>query len=387
VCSAWKNGVSGRFDSAVNVHRNIGNLSSAAIPLRPAMKRLPRLAAALACLAAAAFAQTPSNRDIYMYQGADRDKRLVEGAKKERQVVLYSTMTVGDGRAFGAAFERKYGVQLVHWRTSSEKIVQRAVAEARGRRYEADVFESSANHLEALRREKLLEDFHTPVLSEIVPAALPRDHRQYVADRFVFFVMGYNTNLVKPGELPATFEELLQPRWSGRITIEGTDVTWFAAVTRAMGEQKGLAYFRKLAAMKPEIRHGHIHTAQLVASGEVPFFLTAYNNNMETLKSKGAPVDWKPLQPAFGQAAAIGLARHAPRPHAALLFAEFVLSKEGQEIYKSVNRVPTSMAVDSPLNKFKYEIIDPVLALDEGEKWEKLFSDLFLGGKPVKEGD
>jgi iron(III) transport system substrate-binding protein len=351
------------------------------------MKRSPRLAAALACVAAAAFAQTPSTRDIYMYQGADRDKRLVEGAKKERQVVLYSTMTVADGKAFGAAFERKYGVQLVHWRTSSEKIVQRAVAEARGRRYEADVFESSANHLEALRREKLLEDFNTPVLSEIVPAALPRGHRQYVADRFVFFVMGYNTNLVKPGELPATFEELLQPRWRGRITIEGTDVTWFAAVTKAMGEQKGLAYFRRLAAMKPEIRHGHIHTAQLVASGEVPFFLTAYNNNMETLKLKGAPVDWKPLQPAFGQAAAIGLARHAPRPHAALLFAEFVLSKEGQEIYKSVNRVPTSMAVDSPLNKFKYEIIDPVLALDEGEKWEKLFSDLFLGGKPVKEGD
>ncbi len=351
------------------------------------MKRLPRLAAALACFAAAAFAQTPSTRDIYMYQGVDRDKRLVEGAKKERQVVLYSTMTVADAKAFGAAFERKYGVQLVHWRTSSEKIVQRAVAEARGRRYEADVFESSANHLEALRREKLLEDFHTPVLSEIVPAALPRGHRQYVADRFVFFVMGYNTNLVKPGELPATFEELLQPRWRGRITIEGTDVTWFAAVTKAMGEQKGLAYFRRLAAMKPEIRHGHIHTAQLVASGEVPFFLTAYNNNMETLKLKGAPVDWKPLQPAFGQAAAIGLARHAPRPHAALLFAEFVLSKEGQEIYKSVNRVPTSMAVDSPLNKFKYEIIDPVLALDEGERWEKLFSDLFLGGKPVKEGD
>ena len=348
------------------------------------MKRSSCLAAALACLAAAAFAQTPSTRDIYMYQGADRDKRLVEGAKKERQVVLYSTMTVADGKAFGAAFERKYGVQLVHWRTSSEKIVQRAVAEARGRRYEADVFESSSNHLEALRRERLLEDFHTPVLSEIVPAALPRGHRQYVADRFVFFVMGYNTNLVKPGELPATFEELLQPRWSGRITIEGTDVTWFAAVTKAMGEQKGLAYFRRLAAMKPEIRHGHIHTAQLVASGEVPFFLTAYNNNMETLKSKGAPVDWKPLQPAFGQAAAIGVARHAPRPHAALLFAEFVLSKEGQEIYKSVNRVPTSMAVDSPLNRFKYEIIDPVLALDEGEKWEKLFSEIFLGGKPVQ---
>ncbi len=348
------------------------------------MKHLPCLAAALACLAPAALAQTPSSRDIYMYQGADREARLIEGARKERQVVLYSTMTVADGNAFGAAFERKYGVRLVHWRTSSEKIVQRAVAEARGRRHEADVFESSANHLEALRREQLLEDFYTPVLREIVPAALPRGHRQYVADRFVFFVMGYNTNRVKPDEVPAAYEDLLHPRWTRRITIEGTDVTWFAAVTKAMGEQRGLAYFRRLAAMRPEIRHGHIHTAQLVASGEVAFFLTAYNNNMETLKLKGAPVDWKPLQPAFGQAAAIGVARHAPRPHAALLLAEFVLSKEGQEIYKKVNRVPTNMAVDSPLDKFKYEIIDPVLALDEGEKWERLFSDFFLAGKPVQ---
>src|SRR5258708_38486950 len=90
------------------------------------MKRLPSLAAALACFAAAAFAQTPSTRDIYMYQGADRDKRLVEGAKKERQGGLYSTMTVADGKALGAAFEREYGLPLAHWRTSSAEIGQAA---------------------------------------------------------------------------------------------------------------------------------------------------------------------------------------------------------------------------------------------------------------------
>jgi len=345
--------------------------------------------AALVGFAAAAFAQTRAgpaspHREIYLYQGADRDKRLVEGAKKERQVLFYSTMTVADGKALATAFEQKYGVRVDHWRGSAEKIVTRAVAEARARHHEADVFETSSHRIEALYREGLLEDFHTPALRDIVPEAFPRGHRQYVADRFAFFVMGYNTNLVKREELPSTYEDLLQPRWIGRITIEGTDVLWLAAVTKAMGEEKGIAYFRRLAAMKPEIRHGHIHTAQLVASGEVPFFLTAYNNNMETLKLKGAPVDWKPLQPAFGQAAAIGVARHAPRPHAALLLAEFVLSREGQEIYKSVNRVPTNMAVDSPLNKFKYEIIDPVLALDEGEKWERLFADFFLAGKPVQ---
>ena len=349
----------------------------------------PRLATVLVFAAANALAQAPGgpNRALYTHQGPDRLQRLVEGAKKEGSLTLYSTMTVADGKAFGAAFERKYGVRLVHWRTSSEKIVTRAVAEARARRYEADVFESSVPHMEALRRERVLEDFHSPAFAELVPAALFKGHRQYVADRLVFFVMGWNTNLVKPSEIPARYEDLLDPRWAGRITIEGTDVSWFAAVTRAMGEAKGLAYFRRLAAQKPQIRNGHILTAQLVASGEVPFFLTAYNNNIETLKGKGAPIDWRPLQPAFGQAAAVGVAKHAPHPHAALLFADFILSREGQEIYKKVNRVPTSAKVDSPLNRFPYQVIDPLLTLDEGGKWSRLFSGLFLGGKPVQDGE
>src|SRR6266568_1632083 len=275
-------------------------------PMNPRSSRFRARRIALAALvgfAAAAFAQTRAgpaspHREIYLYQGADRDKRLVEGAKKERQVLFYSTMTVADGKALATAFEQKYGVRVDHWRGSAEKIVSRALAEARARRHEADVFETSSHRIEALYRERLLEDFHTPALRDIVPEAFPRGHGQYVADRFAFFVMGYNTDLVKREELPSTYGDLLQPRWAGRITIEGTDVLWFAAVA----------------------------------------------------KSKGAPVEWRPLQPAFGQAAAVGLSRYAPHPHAALLFAEFVLSKEGQEILKAGNRVPTSRLVDSPLN-------------------------------------
>jgi iron(III) transport system substrate-binding protein len=347
--------------------------------------RLALAALALVGTAATVSAQESPNRALYLYNGPDRERRLVEGAKQEGQVTLYSTMTVGDGKALAEAFERKYGVRVVHWRAAAEKIVNRVIAEGRARRYEVDVIETSSHRMEALHREGLLEDFHSPVLRELVPAAFPRGHRQHVADRFAFFVMGYNTNLVRPEDLPKTYEDLLQPRWAGRITIESTDVAWFAAVTQAMGEEKGLAYFRRLAATRPQMRNSHILTAQLVASGEIPLFLTAYNNNIETLKRKGAPVDWKPLQPAFGQAASIGVARYAPRPHAALLFAEFALSKEGQEIIKRANRVPSSALVDSPLNKFKYDIIDPVLAMDEGEKWAKLFSSLFLGGQPVRE--
>ena len=102
------------------------------------------------------------------------------------------------------------------------------------------------------------------------------------------------------------------------------------------------------------------------------------------MEQNGASFHGRPLQPAFGQASAIGVSKHAPHPHAALLFTDFVLSREGQEILKTLNRVPTSTAVDSPLNKFPHEIIDPAIALDEGDKWDKLWSNLFLGGKPVE---
>ena len=268
----------------------------------------------LACvlLTVSAFAGA-ANRDIYMYQGADRLEKLVAAAKKEGQVVLYSTMTVQDGRALGVAFEKKYGIKLVHWRGSAEKIVQRAIAEARSGHDGADVFETSSHRMEALYREKLLEDFYTPAFAELSPAAFPKGHRQYVAARFAFFVVGYNTRLVKPSELPNSYEDLLNPRWNGRLAIESTDVLWFAALVKSMGEERGLAYFRRLAAMKPSIRNGHILGAQLVASGEIPLFIDAYNNNMETLKKQGAPVDWKPLQPAFGQASAIGVAKDSRR--------------------------------------------------------------------------
>ena len=328
-----------------------------------------------------------SNRDIYMYQSADREARLVAGAKQEGQVILYSTMTVQDGRALATAFEKRYGVKLLHWRGSAEKIVQRALAEARSGHDGADVYETSSHRMEALRREQLLEDFYTPAFRELSPAAFASDHRQYVAARFAFFVLGYNTRLVKRDELPASYEELLQPRWAGRLAIESTDVLWFAALVKAMGEEKGLAFFRRLAAMKPQVRSGHILGAQLVASGEIPLFIDAYNNNMETLKRSGAPVDWKPLAPAFGQASAIGVAKYSRRPHAALLFTEFLLSREGQEFFKSVNRVPSILAIDTPLNKFPHQIIDPAIALDEGEKWDRLWSQLFLGGKPVERGE
>jgi iron(III) transport system substrate-binding protein len=152
-------------------------------------------------------------------------------------------------------------------------------------------------------------------------------------------------------------------------------------MVKSMGEGKGLAFFRRLAAGRPQIRTGHTLMAELVASGEIPLAASLYNHNIERLMVKGAPVRWKAVAPTFGRPNAIGVARMAPRPHAALLFVDFMLSKEGQTILKERNRVPASLSVDTHLNKFAFQMIDPVIVLDENEKWERLWSDLFLQGK------
>lgn len=346
--------------------------------------------AALATLAAPllASAQRPGDsphRAIYMSEGADRDARLLAEARKQGRVVLYTSMNLKDSVPLTEAFEKKTGVKVELWRASSEKVLQRSITEARAGRFTCDVIETNGPEMEALYREKLLEQFRSPHFKDLPKAAFAT-HGHYVADRFNFFTIGYNTNLVKPEEVPKAYVDLVDPRWAGRIGIEAGDVDWFAALVKHMGDEKGLAYFRRLAENRPQVRTGHTLMAELVASGEIPLVATIYNHNMERLKAKGAPVEWKALEPTFGRPNAIGVTRNAPHPHAGLLFADFLLSREGQELLKKRKRVPASRAVKTKLNDFPFEMIDPVITLDEAERWEKLWSELFLQGqKPKKE--
>jgi iron(III) transport system substrate-binding protein len=289
---------------------------------------------------------------------------------------------VKDSAPIAEAFEKKYGIKVSLWRASGEKVVQRALTEARAGRFTPDVIETDGIEMEILAREKLLTEFFSPAFNDIPPTAFP-PHRQYVADRFNFFVIAYNTNLVKPNDIPAAYQDLLQPRWAGKIGIEAGDTDWFGALVKSMGEKEGLAYFRKLAESRPQIRTGHTLMSELVAAGEIPIAAAVYNHAVERLATNGAPIRWKALAPTFGRAGAVAVARNAPHPHAALLFADFILSRQGQELIKQRNRVPSSAAVDSPLNKFPYQMIDPAIVLDESDKWEKLWADLFLKGQKL----
>jgi iron(III) transport system substrate-binding protein len=244
------------------------------------------------------------------------------------------------------------------------------------------VIETDGAQMEILHRERRLVPFFSPSTADI-PASLVPAHGAYVPTRLSLYVMAFNTAKVPPAQAPTTYQELLQPKWAGRFAVEAADVAWFAAVAKAMGEAEGVAFFRKLAATKPNVRSGHTLMAELVAAGEIDIALDAHVQGVARLKEKGAPIEFRALQPAFGQPSSVGISARAPHPHAAMLFADFILSREGQEIIKSRNRVPSNAAVDSPLNKFQYRLMDPAIMLDEWDRWSKLWSELFLGGKPI----
>jgi iron(III) transport system substrate-binding protein len=263
------------------------------------------------------------------------------------------------------------------WRGLSDGVVQRAVGEARGRRHAVDVIETNGPEMESLAREHVLTEFHSPHLVDI-PADIHPRHRQWIPDRLNLFVVAYNPGKVRAEELPRSYEGFLDPRWKGRLALEATDAEWMGSVVRTWGEPRGLEFFRRLAGMQPQLRKGHVLLVQLIASGEVDVGLTAYYANAASASHRGAPVAWAAVEPVIARPQGIGIARQAPHPNAALLFADFMLSPQAQGILARQGRVPVSRAVKAETSGLSYTMSDPGVVLDENDKWQQLWDKLFI---------
>ena len=346
---------------------------------RLALRWLVALSSLLSLLACEfARAQPVEVATLAALQGPAREQRLIEGARREGEINLYTSLVVDDVQNLAAAFEKRYGVKLKFWRASSEKVVQRIVTETRANRFDYDVVETNGPELEALYREKLLTPANSPHDANLLPAAI-RPHKAWVGTRLNMFVQAYNTSLVKKEELPKSYQDLVNPRWKGRLGIEAEDVDWFGAVVKELGEDKGLKLFRDIVNTNGiSVRKGHTLLAGLVAGGEVPFALTVYNHNAERLKQKGAPIDWYAIPPAFVRPNGMGLSRKPAHPHAAVLFYDFMLSEDGQRILEKGNYVPANTKLENPAQKLPLKFIDPAIVLDESAKWEKLWDEIVV---------
>ena len=349
------------------------------------MRLAARFAAALAAtLAWAAFAIEPSAGVLAVaaYRGADRTERLLAGAKKEGELMLYSSLTQEDQLRIAEDFKRRYGVTLRFWRGSQAHILQRVLSEARARRFDFDVLETNAPQLEAIAREGLLQRLNSPLAAqELLPETIPA-HGEWMPDRLNLVVYAYNTSAVKPAEIPKAWPELLDARWKNRIGMESTNVEWFASVVESMGEDAGLEQFRRMGDNGVAVRTGHTHSTGRVIAGEIPLMLGVYSHDVDRMKVKGAPIDWFVLSPAVILPSAVAVSRRAPHPHAAALFYDYMLT-EGQRFYVEMFRVPANKAYDSPVRRLlregqSFTVVNTQRGVDDYDRWLRLYKKLIV---------
>jgi iron(III) transport system substrate-binding protein len=333
--------------------------------------------ALLAPAGSAALAQTRTLADIASDAAPDRMQRLAADAKREGLLSLYTSRVAEDTNPLSDAFTKKYGVAVQVWRASNQNIIQRAVAESRAGRCPADVISSGTPALEPLYREQLLQPVKSPTTGELMPQAL-RPHGAWVGVSVNIISGAYNTDLVKPQDVPKSYEDLKNPKWKGRLAIEAEDVDWFAALLSKLGEEKGAALFRDIVRTNGvSTRTGHTLIANMVAAGEVPLAMTVYSYKPEQLTRAGAPVRALYLPPLVALATGVSVTRCASHPSAAVLFYEFML-REGQEILAKRDIVPTNLKVKPLPADMEITFMDPVQMLDNGPKWTALWNDIFI---------
>jgi iron(III) transport system substrate-binding protein len=294
-------------------------------------------------------------------QGAPNPK-LVEAAKKEGEVVYYTTMTLDQSKVVADRFEKKYGVKVTLFRTGGGPLLNKIFTEARGGRYDWDLVVGRGEMVLPLMQRKLVAAYFSPEATSIDPQLVDKEGF-WTAYYVNSFVLGWNTKLVKRQDVPKTYDELLNPKWKGgQISLDTEAYGMLEGLKRAWGKEKTLSYFKRLAALDPVLKRGNTERVQLTVAGEYPL-LIAYNQTIQRLTSRGAPIDWLPLEPAVTQVNPVQLAAKAPHPNAARLFYDFILSKEGQEMLRGFQRIPVRKDVepDPPrlFRGFKILVEDP----------------------------
>jgi iron(III) transport system substrate-binding protein len=333
------------------------------------------LAASAALAAGPAFAQSVA--EVAAYQGPDRMDKLAAAAKREGRLTLYTATPVDDVNEVIAAFTKKYGISVTLWRGSSEDVLRRAVTEIRAGRHDVDVIETNGPELEALHREKILQAIDSPVTAEIFPPAVPQ-HKEWVGSRLNIITASYNTDLVAEKNVPKSWNDLLDPKWNGKIGIESEAYDWLATVVESFpSKDEGLAFFRKLTATNhPSLHKGHPQLANMTASGELPITLQVYLYRVHQMEKEGAPIKALSIGPSIARINGLGVARTTARPNAAILYQHFTLT-DAQKILASRHFTPTNTKqVPFPAG-MKVKVINPNGMLDDlttlRETFEKTF--------------
>jgi len=286
----------------------------------------------------AAVRQNMTMAELAFYTGSDRQQILEEGARKEGKLTFYTSGSFDTiVSPILAAFRKKYPFIIVDmWRGTSPEVASRAIQEAQAGRYMVDVIEGTQVAMIVLQRVGLVQPFTSPQFTQIEDEAKTAVSGGVVAVayRSSGIGFGYNTKLISKDQLPKTYEDLLNPKWQGKLAIAGsnTGAGWLGAIYHSSGGEELL---KKIAAQNHPVQMvSAMALVQIVATGEYAASPTLIDANVFVTKLKGAPVDWTPLEPVRVNIGQIAIAKKAQNPYAALLFTDFQIGKEVGEILR-----------------------------------------------------
>ncbi len=290
--------------------------------------------------------------EIERLQGPDREKALVEGARAEGKVVMYSAMIENQAlRPIKEAFQRKYPfIEAEFWRADTRDLINKTLAETRARATVADIVEGGGVS-QTLVRAGVTQPFSLPGAKALAPSLVDAKG-MWVATRVSYFGLAYNTRLVSEAEAPKTYQDLLDPKWRGKIawaanTETGGAMMFISFIRAWLGEEKGEDYLRELG--KQEIVNlsgSPREVVNKVMAGEYPLALSIFLHHPIISALQGAPVAPRPMEPVLGNASVMVLLKSAPHPHAALLLMDFILSKEGQTVIKNADYFPADSTIE-----------------------------------------
>lgn len=290
------------------------------------------------------------------------DPKLVEAAKKEGQLLWYTTLIVDQiVRPLIKAFQQQVpGIDVKFIRVDSGMQVVRLINEANVGRTQADVW-TIIDGITSLAQKNIAAEFDI-ASAKGLPTALVDPNRRWIATNLATRSLAHNTNIIAKEQAPRTYQDLLHPRWKGAFAWNPNAMTgawgFIATVLRHMGEEQGMTYLRQLA--KQDIVPLPIATRAVldrVIAGEYAMGLEMVNAHVAISAGMGAPVRWIPLDATTTTLQLAGVTTGAPHPNAGRLFLDFITSRAGQEIFREVNYIP--MHPDIPAK-------DPELKPEQG---------------------
>ncbi len=339
------------------------------------------LGLALAALPVAAMAQPRTVAAIANYTGGDRQKLLEEGARKEAALLIYTTGT--QIQPVIDRFKRKYQFLRVELaRAPSSDVAGKVLEEYSAGVYLADAFELAAHGLLVPRDQGILAPFTAPEAAHYEPSAI-EGGRHWISVREGYTGIGFNTRKIAPADAPKTYQDLLDPKWKGKMAVSSQSVTaanWLGIMIIA----HGMDFVRRLG--QQNIRPYRITAravANLMISGEVSLSPTTYLSHVEASRAQGAPLAWNAPGPVPVTDTSVALAARAPHPHAAMLFVDFLLGKEAQLLYRDLGYMSsrTDMPADETWKLQKVFLTNRPNYIQDYEQWTRLFQDLFVKGR------